>query len=99
LATTFVGIRFLTISGIRIRVVIDITIGRRIRGVAVRVDMLAVDGPVAIDRIIRMAVVVLVTAVVGGLVIRVAVMGGPVPEVPLVARFRVRLAITKPGVV
>jgi hypothetical protein len=97
LATTFVGIRFLTISAIRIRVVIDITIGRRIRGVAVRVDMLAVEGLVAIGRVIRMAVVVPVTAV-GGLVIQV-VMDGPVPEVPLVALFPVRLVITKPGVV
>jgi len=98
LATTFVGIRFLTISAIRIRVVIDITIGRRIRGVAVRVDMLAAEGRVAIGRVIRMAVVVRVTAVVDGLVIQVVVTDGPVPEVPLVALFRVRLVITKPGV-
>ena len=60
--------------------------------------MLAAEGLVAIGRVIRMAVVVPVT-VVGGLVIRVVVMDGPVPEVPLVALFRVRLVITKPGVV
>ena len=60
--------------------------------------MLAAEGRVAIGRVIRMAVVVRVTAVVDGLVIQVVVTDGPVPEVPLVALFRVRLVITKPGV-